>query len=111
MPNRTGIDSDFDPDPDFDFDFGNDLTDRDTVPRSEPQMDTDGHRSALGKICVDLCLSVVEKMDFMQPAEALPANGRGKRSMGKQARGRGMGFGQEKPGSVVAVLTRLGSEA
>ena len=57
-------------------------------------MDTDQK-----KICVDLCLSVVEKMDFLQPAEAIPANGRG------------MGFGQEKPGSVVAVLTRLGSEA
>ena len=41
------------------------------------------------KICVDLCLSVVEKMDFLQPAEALPANGRGKRPMAKQARGRG----------------------
>ena len=34
---------------------------------------------------MDLCLSVVEKMDFMQPAEAFPANGRGKRSMATQA--------------------------
>ena len=58
-----------------------------------------------------LCESVVEKMDFLQPAEALPANGRGKRSMAKQARGRNrVGFGHEKPGNAVAVLTQLGSE-
>jgi len=29
----------------LDFDFDNDRTDWDTVPQSEPQMDTDGHRS------------------------------------------------------------------
>ncbi|MGI6302949.1 MAG: hypothetical protein ACOX52_18085 [Verrucomicrobiota bacterium] len=37
MPYRAEID------PDFDRDY--DRTDRDTVPQSEPQMDTDGHRS------------------------------------------------------------------
>ncbi|MGI6300197.1 MAG: hypothetical protein ACOX52_03935 [Verrucomicrobiota bacterium] len=58
MPNRTGIDFDFDFDPDFDFDFGNDLTDRDTVPRSEPQMDTDGHRWTQISIGKNLCESV-----------------------------------------------------
>ena len=41
VPTRAGIDFD----PDFDFDFDNDRTDRATVPQSEPQMDTDGHRS------------------------------------------------------------------
>jgi 1,6-anhydro-N-acetylmuramate kinase len=58
------IDPDTDFDFDFDFDTGNDLIDRDIVLQIEPQMDTDGHRSEMGKICVNLCLSVVERMDL-----------------------------------------------
>ena len=37
-------------------------------------MDTDGHRSEREIICVNLCLSVVERMDFSQQ-EPFPATG------------------------------------
>ncbi|MDD8043620.1 MAG: hypothetical protein PHC78_07625 [Verrucomicrobiota bacterium] len=115
VPSRITLgidpDSDTDTDPDFDFDFDfdfdNDRTDWDTVPQSEPQMDTDGHRSE--KTSVWICVNLWLKNGFLatgggSPSEWLWEKVNGEAGSGSVSllvsvlRGGGMGLGHGEPG-------------
>ncbi|MDD8045551.1 MAG: hypothetical protein PHF14_03705 [Verrucomicrobiota bacterium] len=111
VPSRITLgidpDSDTDTDPDFDFDFDNDRTDWDTVPQSEPQMDTDGHRWT--QIRKNICVNLWLKNGFLAAGGGYPSEWPWEKVNGEAGSGSGslsvsvskggwMGLGHGEPG-------------